>query len=735
MSASNQRETPDVDCNQYLEDLRSEKSLAWVAEQNERTLQELFPSSSSPIENEPLHAELLEVFDDKNRIPTVSVRGDFLYNFWQDEDHVKGIWRRTTWEEYKKKDPEWETVLDIDALAEKEGKSWVYKGARFLCYGPGEYRRADRCLISLSEGGTDACEVREFDAMEKKWVTENPFYIPNSKHTVCWVDRDTLWVGYDYGEGTMSPSGYPLTTRKWSRGTKLEDATEIFRGEATDVSAGGSFYYDKDEKYAMFYRMATFNDIEYYYWFEGDKDLTKVKWIASSCRIQTFKKKVLIMPKEVWSFGGKLYKAGSLLSCDFETFVKEGHLDAVFLGAGARTVGEEPKCDIQILYEPANDRCAYEGATDSRDYLYVSSLENLQSKITVYRFDDATNAFILEGAHEAENCQTFSVGGAEPNSSNALFASSSGFLNPSTYLYSEVGGLKGIKNAQSLKSSSSWFDSEGMSVTLNEATSKDGTKVPYFLVRAKGNDENSGPKPTVLNGYGGFRINSLPSYSGSTGKAFLNHGMNFALACIRGGGEFGPEWSDCAKKENRWKSFEDFNAVAEDLVKIGATTPKQLGCIGGSNGGLLTGAMATHFPESFGAIVSQCPLLDMERYVYLTSGSSWINEYGDPRIENMKPKILAWSPYHQISERSVANMPPTLFTCSTADDRVHPSHARRFVEKAHKVAKDEAKAEETILYHEMTEGGHAGAADNKNRAKIKTIEYTFLRTKLCNAQP
>jgi prolyl oligopeptidase len=367
--------------------------------------------------------------------------------------------------------------------------------------------------------------------------------------------------------------------------------------------------------------------------------------------------------------------------------------------------------------------------------LYVSSLENLQSKITVYRFDDATNVFVLEGAYEAENCQTFSVGGAEPNSSNALFCSSSGFLNPSTYLYSEEGGLKGIQNAQSLKSNTSWFDTEGMSVTLNEATSKDGTKVPYFLVRAKGNDENSGPKPTVLNGYGGFEITSLPSYSGSTGKAFLNHGMNFALACIRGGGEFGPEWSYCAKKENRWKSFEDFNAVAEDLVKIGATTPQQLGCIGGSNGGLLTGAMATHFPESFGAIVSQCPLLDMERYVYLTSGSSWINEYGDPRIESLKPKILAWSPYHQISEHSVAKMPPTLFTCSTADDRVHPSHARRFVEKAHKVAKDEVKAKDTILYHEMTEGGHAGAADNKNRAKIKTIEYTFLRTKLCNAQP
>jgi len=297
---------PDVDNNQYLEDLRSEKSLAWVSMQNERTLEKLFSDRS--VESEKLHAELLEVFDDKNRVPHVRVRGAFLYNFWQDATNVKGIWRRTTWEEYKKKEPNWETVLDIDALAKEEGKSWVYKGANFLCYGPGEYHRADRCLISLSDGGTDACEVREFDVTEKKFVTENPFYIPDSKHSVCWVDRDTLWVGYDHGEGTMSSCGYPLTTRKWSRGTKLEDATEIFRGEPTDVAAGGSFYYDKDEKYAMFYRMITFNDIEYSYWFDGDKELTKITWIAPDCRVQTFKKKVLITPKQDWSLAGKCIK-------------------------------------------------------------------------------------------------------------------------------------------------------------------------------------------------------------------------------------------------------------------------------------------------------------------------------------------------------------------------------------------------------------------------------------------
>ena len=314
------------------------------------------------------------------------------------------------------------------------------------------------------------------------------------------------------------------------------------------------------------------------------------------------------------------------------------------------------------------------------DYLYVSSLENLQSKITVYRFDGVTNAFILEGVKKAENCQTFSVSGAEPNLSNALFVSSSGFLNPSTYLYSEEGGLKGLQNAKSLKSNTSWFDTKGMSVTLNEATSKDGTKVPYFLVRAKGNDENSGPKPTVLNGYGGFEITSLPVYSGSTGKAFLNHGINFALACIRGGGEFGPDWSYCAKKENG-ETFEDFNAVAEDLADW-RDDAETIRCIGGSNGGLLTGAMATHFPESFGAIVSQCPLLDMERYVYLTSGSSWIDEYGDPRIENMKPKILAIR--HTIKFQNTPSRKCHRRCLRVALRMIEaPVAWRRFVEKAH----------------------------------------------------
>jgi len=719
--------------NVRLEDLRSESSLKWVEERNKDALREIFraktDSSSEEheafdVERTELYEELLAIYDDKNRIPHVKVRGDFLYNFWQDERNVKGVWRRTTWTEYRKEDgvnARWEVLLDVDDLAKRENKSWVYKGASFLCYGVGQYERADRCLISLSDGGTDSCEVREYDVSEKKFVdADDAFFIPDSKHSVCWKDRDTLWIGYTEKEFgfKVSSCGYPLTTKEWKRGTKLADAKEIYSGEESDVAAGGSFYYDKDFQYAMFYRMMTFNDMEYAFMDlnSSSKEIKTLKYLPTDFRLQTFKNKMLLHPKTKWEFAGRSYKAGSLLACDFQEFITNGEK-------------EPTSIDIQLLYEPGY-RCTYEGSSDSRDYLYISSLENLQSKTTVYRMNDSDENFVLEGVYEAENCQSFSVGGAEPNSSNAIFASSSGFLHPSTYLYNAKGGLVGIKTAESLKSNTNWFDTDGMSVTLHEATSKDGTKVPYFLVRAKGNDESAGPRPTILNGYGGFEITSLPSYSGGYGKAFLSKGYNFVLACIRGGGEFGPEWSYVAKKENRWKSFEDFNCVAEDLVKTKVTTAKQLGCIGGSNGGLLTGAMATHFPESFGAIVSQCPLLDMERYILLTSGSSWIDEYGDPRDETLKPKILAWSPYHALSPDNLALMPPTLFTCSTADDRVHPSHARRFVEKAHRIAKDPVRAKQTILYHEMTEGGHAGAADNKNRAKVKTIEYTFFHEKL-----
>ena len=647
--------------------------------------------------------------------------GDFVYNFWQDENHVKGIWRRTTMEDFKKEEPEWETVLDVDALAAEEKKSWVWKGPSFVDYGPGQEKRKDRCVVKLSDGGTDACTVREFDVVTKAFVPpeEHPFIVPDSKSTFSWVDRDTAWVGYDFGEGTMSPSGYPLTIREWKRGTKLEDAKEIWRGEPTDVVAAGMAYWDKDTYYKVWYRAKTFYDTIYFAEHEGEM---KEVDIPSDFSFNTFSDHVIINCKSEWDLGdGRKFAHGSVVAHQKDAFL-----------AGKRDA-------FTVLYQPKDDRCTYGGSSETKDYIMVHALENMVTKVYVYKFDkDAaspTDKFVLVKEHTAENCQTFSAGGVDPRTSNDLFVTTDGFLDPVTL---STATAPDLEVSVPLKRNTVWFDTNGMSVTLQEATSDDGTKIPYFLVKGAGVEAGGKPVPTVLYGYGGFEIPMLPGYSATVGEAFLSKGMCYAMACIRGGGEFGPKWHRAAKKEKRWRAYEDFSSIAKDLVAKGVTTPDQLGCMGGSNGGLLTGAMVAHYPELFGAVVSQCPLLDMERYVLLTSGPSWIDEYGDPKIPAEKEALLGFSPYHNL-EKGVEkasekipgltpeaaakgeHLPAVLFTTSTADDRVHPSHARRMVHKMRALGLGDQ-----CLYHEMTEGGHAGAADNVSRAKVKTIENRFM---------
>ena len=715
MSASDAK-TPDPPEDVFLEDLRGERSMEWVKAENERALAAIAGPTGKP-EDDPMFAKLRAIYDDKKKIPNVRARGDFVYNFWQDEHHVKGIWRRTTMEDFKTPEPTWETVLDVDALAAREKKSWVWKGPSFLDYGPGDDdNRVDRCVVKLSDGGTDACTVREFDVVEKAFVETDAFVLPPGKNSFCWVDRDTAWVGHDFGEGTMSPSGYPLTVREWKRGQPLEDAVEIWRGEPGDVVAAGSAYWDKGHRYKVWYRAQTFYDTEH---FASDPDapgeMVKID-IPSDFSFNTFADHVVIHCKSEWVVNEKhTFKAGSVVAHPADAFLR----------------GE--RAAFTVLYSPADERCAYAGSAETKDYVMVHTLEHMVTRVYVWRFDRESSSFSFVKAHVAENCQSFGASGVDSERSNELFVTTDGFLDPVAL---STATAPDLEDATVLKTNTAWFDTAGMSVELREATSNDGTKVPYFLVRGGGIAEGA-PAPTVLYGYGGFEIAMTPGYSATVGESFLSKGMCYAVACIRGGGEFGARWHRAAKKEKRWRAYEDFAAVAKDLVSTGVTTHATLGCMGGSNGGLLTGAMMTHYPHLFGAVVSQCPLLDMERYVLLTSGPSWIDEYGDPAKPEEREALLGFSPYHNL-EKSVDDavkrfgfdeasakrgdhVPATLFTTSTADDRVHPSHARRVVHKMRALG-----IGGKVLYHEMTEGGHAGAADNVARAKVKTVENRFL---------
>lgn len=407
--------------------------------------------------------------------------------------------------------------------------------------------------------------------------------------------------------------------------------------------------------------------------FKKNKKKTKVDARARPCASDH----VIVHCKSDWDVAGQTFVSGSVVAHPKDSFL-----------AGGRDA-------FTVLYTPKDDRCTYGGSSETKDYLMVHTLENMVTKVYVWKFDKDAPAgvpkFTLVKEHTAENCQSFSAGGVDPNMSNDLFVTTDGFLDPVTL---STATAPHLEVSLPLKRNTEWFDAAGMTVALHEATSDDGTKVPYFLVKGAGVEAAGQPVPTVLYGYGGFEIPMLPGYSATVGEAFLSKGMCYVMSCIRGGGEFGPKWHRAAKKEKRWRAYEDFSSVAKDLVAKGVTTPEMLGCMGGSNGGLLIGAMVAHYPQLFGAVVSQCPLLDMERYVLLTSGPSWIDEYGDPSVPAEKKALLGFSPYHNL-EKGVAaaaargmtpedaakgeHLPAVLFTTSTADDRVHPSHARRMV--------------------------------------------------------
>lgn len=668
--------TAPADAHQWLEDVEGEKQLAWVRERNAVSNKALADNA----EFRQLEAELLAILNSDAKIPGVYKMGDYYYNFWQDKQHERGIWRRTTLAEYRKPNPQWETVLDLDALNRAEGENWVWHGAS--CLRPAY----TRCLIALSRGGADADVTREFDLASKTFV-EGGFFRPEAKGSLGWIDENTVFVQTDFGAGSLTDSGYPRQTKIWKRGTPLASAELVFEGKPTDMYI--SAFRDDTPGYE---RDFVSNTVAFYnnelYLRGQDGSLTKVD-VPNSVEKGVHREWLTLEPRQDWTVGGKTYKAGSYLVANFNDWM-----------AGKR--------ELVVLFEPS-DNSSLASAVWTRNHLVLNVLEDVKNKLTV--LTPTANGWQRSAFVGAPEIGTVNVGAVDSDESDALWMTASGYTTPTTLYLAEIG-----KQPEALKTMPSFFNAEDLQVEQHFATSKDGTRVPYFIVHKQGMALD-GRNPTLLYGYGGFEISLTPGYSGTIGKGWTEKGGVYVVANIRGGGEYGPRWHQAALKQNRHKAYEDFAAVAQDLIARNITSPAHLGVQGGSNGGLLTGNMLTQYPELFGAVVIQVPLLDMRRYNQLLAGASWMAEYGNPDNPEEWAYIQKFSPYHLFD--AAKTYPPVLITTSTRDDRVHPGHAR-------KMAALMESANKNVLYYENIEGGHGGAANNAQRAHMTALVYSFL---------
>ena len=673
------QEPANDDPHAWLEDVAGERQLDWVKARNAKAEAEL---ASTP-EFKSLEAEILAILDSDAKIPGVYKQGEWYYNFWQDKQNPRGIWRRTSLAEYRKPSPKWETVLDIDALNKAENENWVWHGAN--CLRPAY----DRCLIALSRGGADADVTREFDVASRSWIKDG-YFRPEAKGGVSWIDQDNVFVYTDFGDGSLTTSGYPRIVKLWKRGMPLADASVVYEGKPTDMYI--SAFHDDTPGYERDFvsnTIAFYNDELYLRGKDGT--LAKVD-VPNSVDKGVHKQWLTLQPREDWTVGGKTYKGGSYLVADFNAWM-----------AGKR--------ELTVLFEP-NERTSLAGATWTRNHVVLNVLDDVKNTLSVLTYGKdgwARSAFV-----GAPAIGTVGVGAVDSDESDAVWMTVSGYTTPTTLSLADVG-----QQPEVLKTMPTFFDASNQVVEQHFATSKDGTKVPYFIVHHK-DMPLDGKNPTLLYGYGGFEISLTPGYSGGIGKGWLEKGGVYVVANIRGGGEYGPRWHRAALKQNRHKAYEDFAAVADDLVARKITSPAHLGVQGGSNGGLLTGNMLTQYPEKFGAVVVQVPLLDMKRYSHLLAGASWMAEYGDPDTADWA-FIKTFSPYHLFDAKK--NYPATLFTTSTRDDRVHPGHARKMMAMMEAAGKD-------VRYYENIEGGHGGAANNAQRAHMNALAYTFLWNQL-----
>ena len=664
----------------WLEEVTGEKPLEWVRNRNAKSVAALAGTEQF----KALEARIRGILDSKERIPMVTKIGDRFYNFWRDAANPKGLWRRTTLDEYRKQEPAWENVLDLDALSSQEQENWVWHGAAVL-------EPADRlCLVSLSRGGADADVVREFD-LEKKAFVEGGFGLPEAKSRVAWRDADSLFVATDFGPGSLTSSGYPRTIREWVRGTPLAAAPVVYEGQPDDMSVTAWRDLTPGFERDFVVRQKTFYTSEMF--LRRDGRLVQIEK-PEDATAAVHREWLLLELRSEWTVAGATYPAGSLLACDLETFL-----------SGTRT--------MHVLFEPT-PRTSLISFASTRNHLLVTTLDNVRNRLFTLTFRDGLwQRQPLQGLPEYGTASCIPVDDLETDEFFLITASS---LQPSTLSLGTVGEAV----PERLKQSPAFFAAAGLRVSQHEAVSKDGTRVPYFQIGPE-NLPADGSTPTLLYGYGGFEIPLLPGYEPIAGAAWLEQQHVYVIANIRGGGEFGPAWHQAALKAKRPRAYEDFIAVAEDLIARKVTSPKHLGVKGGSNGGLLVGNMLSMRPDLFGGVVCQVPLLDMLRFHTLLAGASWMGEYGNPDNPEEWEFIRGFSPYHNLDRERT--YPPILITTSTRDDRVHPGHARKMTARLEELGKQ-------VLYYENIEGGHGGAADNRQRAFMDALGYTFLDREL-----
>ena len=664
----------------WLEEVEGKKSLAWVEEQNEETFTRYTESNAFKEKYERIKKEL----NDDERIPSAYYQNGEMYNFWRDEKNVRGVWRKTSFKSYLKDEPIWENILDIDQLANDEGINWLYKGAD--CLEP-EYKR---CLIRLSDGGTDAVTIREFDLEEKKFVKDG-FNTYPSKQNASWVNEDQILIGADFGEGSMNESGYPMQVKLWNRGESLEEAKIFFSGSYEKIFNFPFVSIRPDGKYYGIIEGPTFFS-EVLHLFDGEK-LIKIN-LPQMIDIHGFFKESLILSiEEDWG----IFKSGSLLEINVNSLL-------------ANSIDES---DVKIIFEPDGLRFI-SGVSIGKHQLMVSMLENVNGKITRFmKKDDRWDSKDIEGFQNS----TMNIYGQDVWSDNS-FISVSNFLEPSSIYHASDGA-----DYKKIKSRKNSIDPEKYRVEQNFVSSADGTSIPYFLISRK--DINlDGKNPTILYGYGGFQISKPPSYlGGSIAEYWLNSGGVYVVSNIRGGGEYGPAWHQSALKENRQRAYDDFIAIAIDLIEKGITSKDHLGIEGRSNGGLLVGATFTQRPDLFNAVICGVPLLDMYRYDKLLAGASWVDEYGDPDNPKEWEFIRKYSPYQNLKKGT--EYPEVFFYTSTKDDRVHPGHAR-------KMAKKMTDMGSPIVYYENTEGGHAGTSNIDQFSFLLALQLAYLEDKLMN---
>jgi prolyl oligopeptidase len=668
----------------WLEEIEGEKALAWARAENDKSLGALQADPRYKV----FEARALEILQAKDRIPFVSIESDGLYNFWQDEKNKRGLWRKTTLASYRTANPVWETVLDIDALAAAEKANWVYQGSDCL---PPE---GTRCLLSLSDGGKDANVVREFDRKTRSFVAGG-FDLPEGKQSVDWLDKDTVVVAREWGEGTMTKSGYPFVAKLLKRGQKLEDAKEIFRGTSEDVQASVIVLRDGRGVVHGLLGQRGVNFFDREYTLLTDKGPVKLDLPKKAGPAGIIDGRLLMTIRQDWTpAGGRTYKAGSLLSYD--------------LAAWKKAPNSTP---VSLVFEPTARQTLGSVAT-TRNKLIVTILDNVRGK--AFAYDYAGGAWKATPIALPDNA-TIGLTAAADETDQVMF-SAANYLSPTALHYYDAATGK----LEALKSTPPRFDSANHVVEQFEAKSRDGTMIPYFMVRPK-NAKMDGSTPTLLYGYGGFQSPMVPNYSGSMGKLWLEQGNAYVVANLRGGGEFGPAWHQTAQGANKQRTWDDFIAVAEDLVARKLTSPRRLGVVGGSQGGLLVGTAITQRPELFNAAIIQVPLFDMIRYPLLGAGASWKGEYGDPDKPEERAWIEGYSPYQKLVAGKT--YPTPFILTSTKDDRVHPAHGRKAAAKI-------AALGQPYYYYENIDGGHNAAANLAESARRMALEYTYASKRL-----